>query len=872
MVNLSLLKKRPRSHFLRCTAPTDRKPSTMTFIPPFNRIKTGSQTGYLVYGFSKDSGTVFTEDETRFTSYEWSDSSNGTSPQLNPNDNHRSSDRKHQQIEEEESSSSSGSVSSDSEMDEASCTSGKYTYTSTASSSSSGWDSDLESLMIWMNDTIVNPKVHVPAWMRTQVDGTSRHRMRRSIPVVPKLEGAPADRQVNSCGNENQRYSVMHSGTHAIELHSNDFTKRQEVEVQSVQPGNINPNVCLTEQWARLDPSIQVEEHVYGGGGGGGGGGDEEEVEEYNDDDDSLCEGYEFTESSSSGSYQSVGIQAHPSTRRELCIIQGFQNAANKEADVNRFECLTLAGVDPAHQLATGTMAVLAPRTSPMQETEDINYQEDPTAPTGTNVFSNSSGDDYVHSDDVYGGQEEDWSIDEEELNEHKEFVDGELERKKAYGGWRSIASTHSTCSSISDLDIPREISSPAPDVLGQASFSGKTVVGQVVGPPREISSPAADVIAQASFVATSRSATPKNSILTDSRQLCCSRRNNSGEGNSDPCRSGSLGTYLTNSNQKRQVSFGESKMTLESDSTDLSYHVDLPDAVDVEDITDEYLKKVCGKLYRKLNHDPWDEFNKYRDEDVSDFVRLHPETCKVRYDFEHFSSKLFPLSMLCSLNATRSTMELVHEAFEDAVKEEDLCIGTPLHYAATYKAKPSVVEFLVEAEESMLMSPNQFGRTPLHMACLFKAPSKTVALLVSECPSATQVVDKDGCSPLHLACEHGANNAVIRRLVAANPSMCLSGSTNGSTPLHLSCLHGTSRATTRTLIQAHPEAAGYQDLNGMTPLHVAAQANAPVAIIEMLVKASPGSVEKESARGQTALRIAKHRKASFAIQKLLGA
>jgi hypothetical protein len=159
------------------------------------------------------------------------------------------------------------------------------------------------------------------------------------------------------------------------------------------------------------------------------------------------------------------------------------------------------------------------------------------------------------------------------------------------------------------------------------------------------------------------------------------------------------------------------------------------------------------------LNHDPWNEHKKDVDEDVCDFILEYPATCMVRYDFENFCGRLFPLSVLCALVASLKAIELAYEAYTDAMDGCDLWIGTPLHFACSYKAEPAIVQYLIKKQPAMLERTNQFGRTSLHVACVFKASTMALSYLLGRYPEAAKRCDKDGCTPLHLACENACTS-----------------------------------------------------------------------------------------------------------------
>jgi hypothetical protein len=289
-----------------------------------------------------------------------------------------------------------------------------------------------------------------------------------------------------------------------------------------------------------------------------------------------------------------------------------------------------------------------------------------------------------------------------------------------------------------------------------------------------------------------------------------------------------------------------------------------------LKDIKHAQFKRLCKKMRKNLNHDPWDEFKKYHDASVADFIEYHPATCQVRYAFDHFTCQLFPLSMLCALGASAHTIELAYEAFEEARFECDIWIGTPLHYACSYKAEPAVVQFLTRKDPSMLGKTNQFGRTPLHMACIFKAPAKSISHLIQMFPKAAAIHDKDGYTPLHLACENGASAEIVQILVTFNPNDCMAVTQHDTTPLHLACSSTASKSVVGILIDACPEAAEYPDYMDQLPLHLAAQSSLSAATMEILVKAYPEGIKAVTDRGQTAFRIARGKRASDDVMRLL--
>ena len=281
-------------------------------------------------------------------------------------------------------------------------------------------------------------------------------------------------------------------------------------------------------------------------------------------------------------------------------------------------------------------------------------------------------------------------------------------------------------------------------------------------------------------------------------------------------------------------------------------------------------LKSTCRKLRKKLNHDPWDEYSRYDDEAMSDFISAHPDCCKVRYEFDSFAGQIFPLSVLCALGASRDTIELAHQAYPEAITDSTILVGTPLHYACSYKAPLEVIEYLIEKQPESLEATNHFKRTPLHMACLFKAEAQIISLLVQQFQQATGMQDKDGYSPLHLACENGATPDIIDILMTANSESVYLVTLKEETALHLASSNNAPKAVVQILLDAHAYAANQADLQGQTPLHVAAQGNASAAVIQLLIAAAENGLDALTDRGETPLRIAKRKDAPDHILELL--
>ena len=151
-----------------------------------------------------------------------------------------------------------------------------------------------------------------------------------------------------------------------------------------------------------------------------------------------------------------------------------------------------------------------------------------------------------------------------------------------------------------------------------------------------------------------------------------------------------------------------------------------LIDKADVTEVSKEFAKQLKSdalsnkdrkaEFFDLLNLDPWSEDLQLNEEKIVDIIKEQPENCCQKYNLEAFQGRIFPLSALCALGASSSTIKSCYEAHKDAILETDAWVGTALHYACAYKSRVEIVEFLVEKESSALREVNQFKRMPLHM------------------------------------------------------------------------------------------------------------------------------------------------------------
>jgi hypothetical protein len=118
----------------------------------------------------------------------------------------------------------------------------------------------------------------------------------------------------------------------------------------------------------------------------------------------------------------------------------------------------------------------------------------------------------------------------------------------------------------------------------------------------------------------------------------------------------------------------------------------------------------------RLLNSDPWDEGSQLDESKLLNCINCFPHYCSVKHSFEGFHGSIYPLSAICALGASLSTIKKCYQAFPDAITKADAWVGTCLHYACSYRAPFPVVEYLAKKNPLALKAVNQFSRLPLHM------------------------------------------------------------------------------------------------------------------------------------------------------------
>jgi len=145
----------------------------------------------------------------------------------------------------------------------------------------------------------------------------------------------------------------------------------------------------------------------------------------------------------------------------------------------------------------------------------------------------------------------------------------------------------------------------------------------------------------------------------------------------------------------------------------------------------------------------------------------------------------LTPIHLACFANLNLTTMQLLFDAYPEAVLKRDNNGNTPLEHAREYRIdidnddyledvldylnsqKAQVINFLQTQQSYANISPESLvvqdenGWTRLHHALKSKVPLGTIKLLVKKSVNTLQLADRNNVFSLHIACEFSSVKVV---------------------------------------------------------------------------------------------------------------
>lgn len=109
---------------------------------------------------------------------------------------------------------------------------------------------------------------------------------------------------------------------------------------------------------------------------------------------------------------------------------------------------------------------------------------------------------------------------------------------------------------------------------------------------------------------------------------------------------------------------------------------------------------------------------------------------------------------------------------------------STALHLVCVYRAPFHVVEVVLEAYPNAIMATDGEGWTPLHVAFLYGCDESTALFLIKRGgANVASIQSRLVGSPLHVACRHGVSTTVLQELLKANPNMATTANQSGIKP-----------------------------------------------------------------------------------------
>jgi len=198
--------------------------------------------------------------------------------------------------------------------------------------------------------------------------------------------------------------------------------------------------------------------------------------------------------------------------------------------------------------------------------------------------------------------------------------------------------------------------------------------------------------------------------------------------------------------------------------------------------------------------------------ETITRLIDMWPESIQVRSSLGYL-----PLHAACRENAQNAELiAFLMAKWPLAVREAYPTLGRlPLHLACRAHGSLTVLQMLIDAYVEAVLVPDVNGFLPLHYACWKRKGSMQISLeqiklLVEKMPESLHIQTNLGMLPLHWACFSPISSTnVIRYLVKSNPATAFVRDHKGRLPLHLACAETTGGPpfeVIQCLVQAWPE------------------------------------------------------------------
>ena len=185
--------------------------------------------------------------------------------------------------------------------------------------------------------------------------------------------------------------------------------------------------------------------------------------------------------------------------------------------------------------------------------------------------------------------------------------------------------------------------------------------------------------------------------------------------------------------------------------------------------------------------------------------------------------SQQLPLHLACSYNANLSSIQVLYDAYPEAILARDRGRRTPLDLARNQPTIDFLQTQLVYArqaqDEAAMTALDDGGWLPLHRALKDDASLGSIKLLIRANPAAVQVADQNGVYPVHIACEFSTAKVVQLFVELAGDNLNNVDAKNNS-PLHYAC-RGGNLCVIKFLLEANVPSVSDRNNNNKLAIHL---------------------------------------------------
>ena len=185
------------------------------------------------------------------------------------------------------------------------------------------------------------------------------------------------------------------------------------------------------------------------------------------------------------------------------------------------------------------------------------------------------------------------------------------------------------------------------------------------------------------------------------------------------------------------------------------------------------------------------------------------------------------PLHFACRFSTNLSTIQVLYDAYPEAIFTSDSGRRTPLDIARNQPRNQPAIDFLQtqllyarRAQDMTAMATvDDDGWLPLHRALKDDAPLGSIKLLVRGNPDALQVADRNGIYPVHIACKFSSAK-VVKYLVELVGDTLNNVDAKNNSPLHYAC-RGGNLCVIKYLLEANAPSVSERNNDNKLAIHL---------------------------------------------------